>query len=137
MKYTDHIDEVTQALQRDFPAQFPAKPLPKLLLPADIAKKLYGWAERNHYSHTDVTKTIHFWRQGKRWEEATETAPDIDEFQEALRTNIAQIHDYCMELTLKLAMVKAMLTLAQSLGHIDKSAAEAMLGRFVITEVGI
>ena len=43
MKYTDHIDEVTQALQRDFPAQFPAKPLPKLLLPADIAKKLYGW----------------------------------------------------------------------------------------------
>ena len=137
MKYTDHIDEVTQALQRDFPAQFPAKPLPKLLLPADIAKKLYGWAERNHYSHTDVTKTIHFWRQGKRWEEATETAPDIDEFQEALRTNIAQIHDYCMELTLKLAMVKAMLTLAQSLGHIDKSAAEAMRGRYVMTEVGV
>lgn len=137
MKYTDHIDEVTQALQRDFPAQFPVKPLPKLVLPADIAKKLYGWAERNHYSHTDVTKTIHFWRQGKRYEEATEPAPDIDEFQEALRTNIAQIHDYCMELTLKLAMVKAMLTLAQSLGHIDKSAAEAMLGRFVMTEVGI
>ena len=137
MKYTDHIDEVTQALQRDFPAQFPAKPLPKLLLPADIARKLYGWAERNHYSHTDVTKTIHFWRQGKRWEEATETAPPIDEFQEALRTNIAQLHDYCMELTPKLAMVKAMLHLAQSLGHIDKSAAEAMLGRFVMTEVGI
>lgn len=137
MKYTDHIDEVTQALQRDFPAQFPAKPLSKLVLPADIAKKLYGWAERNHYSHADVAKTIHFWRQGKRWEEATEPAPDIDEFQEALRTNIAQLHDYCMELTLKLAMVKAMLTLAQSLGHIDKSAAEAMLGRFVMTEVGI
>ena len=137
MKYTDHIDEVTQAIQRDFPAQFPAKPLPKLLLPADIAKKLYGWAERNHYSHTDVTKTIHFWRQGKRYEEATETAQPIDEFQEALRTNIAQLHDYCMELTLKLAMVKAMLSLACSLGHIDKSAAEAMLGRFVMTEVGI
>lgn len=137
MKYTDHIDEVTQALQRDFPAQFPAKPLPKLLLPADIAKKLYGWAERNHYSHTDVTKTIHFWRQGKRYEEATETAQPIDEFQEALRTNIAQLHDYCMELTLKLAMVKAMLHLARSLGRIDKSAAEAMLGRFVMTEVGI
>ena len=137
MKYTDHIDEVTQALQRDFPAQFPAKPLPKVLLPADIAKKLYGWAERNHYSHTDVTKTIHFWRQGKRWEEATEPAPDIDEFQEALRTNIAQLHDSCLELTPKLTMVKAMLTLARSLGHIDESAAEAMLGRFVMTEVGI
>ncbi len=137
MKYTDHIDEVTQALQRDFPAQFPAKPLPKLLLPPDIAKQLYGWAERNHYSHTDVTKTIHFWRQGKRYEEATEPAPPIDEFQEALRTNIAQLHDCCMELTPKLAMVKAMLILARSLGHIDESAAEAMLGRFVMTEVGI
>lgn len=65
-----YINDITNALQEDFPALFPSKPKAKLPLKLGIHKDLMGWAMENNVSSRNLSLLLHYWCRGKRYQRA-------------------------------------------------------------------
>lgn len=90
MKYTERIKELTQQIQQDFPALFPAKPAPKVALKVGIYEDLHEWALAHGASDEELGAALHYWCRGYRYKvalmvgkrhglhgEVTEVEPEI------------------------------------------------------------
>ena len=90
MKCTERIKELTQQIQQDFPALFPAKPAPKVALKVGIYEDLHGWALTHSVSDEELGAVLHYWCRGYRYKvalmagkryglhgEVTEVEPEI------------------------------------------------------------
>ena len=65
-----YLNDITNALQEDYPALFPSKPKAKLPLKLGIDKDLTGWAEENNVSARNLRLLLHYWCRGKRYQKA-------------------------------------------------------------------
>ncbi len=67
MKCTERIKELTQQIQQDFPALFPAKPAQKVALKVGIYEDLRGW---NGATDQEISEVLHYWCRGYRYKVA-------------------------------------------------------------------
>ena len=67
MKCTERIKELTQQIQQDFPALFPAKPAPKVALKIGIYEDLHEWALAHGASDEELGAVLHYWCRGYRY----------------------------------------------------------------------
>ena len=65
-----YINDITNALQEDFPVLFPSKPKAKLPLKLGTGKDLIGWAEENNVSARNLRLLLHYWCRGRRYQRA-------------------------------------------------------------------
>ena len=70
LKYTERIKELTQQIQQDFPALFPAKPAPKVALKVGIYEDLHEWALAHGASDEELCAVLHYWCRGYRYKSA-------------------------------------------------------------------
>ena len=70
MKCTERIKELTQQIQQDFPALFPAKPAPKVALKVGIYEDLHEWALAHSVSDEELGAVLYYWCRGYRYKSA-------------------------------------------------------------------
>lgn len=68
--FNGYLHDIINALQEDYPALFPSKPMGKLPLKIGIFRDLEDWAEINGVSKVNLRLILTCWRKGNRYRKA-------------------------------------------------------------------